>query len=441
MIPPRLRAWFAGANSPYWVAAALLLLGYADFITGVAHMGPGYRNWALDHHAYTDILAMSGDRYLHGAHPVPYLHDRIEYPVIVGFLLWLPSLLPGGPFVWYTAMYAVLAACVLSCVALLLRQDRRSAWWIAGSPALLLDVGINWDMVGIFFLVASVSAFSGGRRARSALATALGTLTKLFPVAAAPPMLVALALPFLRHATSGPKRAVTGRSASGPSGRADEEGATGSTRAAARAGLRRAGGWLAVFAGTCAVGTVPFLIVARSNVEWFYRYSNVRPEKDALWQLFGIGSTTFVNDASSLCIVVVIAFGLWALWRASPERVTTVVGLSIAGTLVLWMLVNKVWNPQYILWVFAAGAIASAPFRHFVTMALLAVVDNAFEFGLRRPDFQRSWITGVGYATTALRVAAFAALLVWIVGRLRSEARARPPAEHGMADRALLTSP
>ena len=49
---------------------------------------------------------LSVKHYVRGAHiihPVPYLHDKIEYPVLLGFILWLPSWLPGGPASWFAA--------------------------------------------------------------------------------------------------------------------------------------------------------------------------------------------------------------------------------------------------------------------------------------------------------------------------------------------------
>ena len=62
------------------VAAALLAIGWAFLVRGAAHPGVAYRPWAFDHHAYSDLLAMAGDRYFHGGRPTPYLEDRIEYP-------------------------------------------------------------------------------------------------------------------------------------------------------------------------------------------------------------------------------------------------------------------------------------------------------------------------------------------------------------------------
>ncbi len=57
------------------------------------------------------------------------------------------------------------AAATFGSIALLRRHHPASAWWIAASPALLLDAGINWDLIGIVFLVGAVVWF-GERRYR-----------------------------------------------------------------------------------------------------------------------------------------------------------------------------------------------------------------------------------------------------------------------------------
>ncbi|HET7826731.1 MAG TPA: hypothetical protein VFK90_15455, partial [Anaeromyxobacter sp.] len=97
------------ARHPTAIAIALALLwlalGYANVARGAAHAGAGYRFWAFQHHCYSDVIAMHGDRYLGGGRPRPYLDDKIEYPVLLGLALWAPSFLPGGPLAHFTATY------------------------------------------------------------------------------------------------------------------------------------------------------------------------------------------------------------------------------------------------------------------------------------------------------------------------------------------------
>src|SRR5438445_12865355 len=78
-----------------WPAAAccaLLVAAYLRTAEGTRHPSPwGYRNWAFAALAYSDILALHEDRGA-GRPAIPYLQDRIEYPVLMGFSMCWPSL-------------------------------------------------------------------------------------------------------------------------------------------------------------------------------------------------------------------------------------------------------------------------------------------------------------------------------------------------------------
>ena len=99
------------------LALVWLAIGYANVARGAAHAGAGYRFWAFQHHCYSDVIALHGDRYLGGGRPLPYLEDRIEYPVLLGVALWAASFAPGGALGHFTATYLFLSACLV--VALL----------------------------------------------------------------------------------------------------------------------------------------------------------------------------------------------------------------------------------------------------------------------------------------------------------------------------------
>jgi hypothetical protein len=144
--------------APYLVATAWLVLGWGFLVRGVEHPGVAYRPWAFRHHAYSDLLAMTGDRYLGGGRPLPYLEDRIEYPVLLGVALWAPSFLPGGQVVHFTASVVGLWLCLMASLALLRRLPGASPWWLAGTPAIAYYGALNWDLLPIALLLAAVLA-------------------------------------------------------------------------------------------------------------------------------------------------------------------------------------------------------------------------------------------------------------------------------------------
>ena len=404
---------------PYVVAGALLLVDYLLMARGLSHVRAGfdYQVWSLNHGLYSDILNLSLKHYIragHVIHPLPYVHDRIEYPVLLGFVLWLPSWLPGGPASWFAAAGVLTAAATFGSIALLRRQHPPSAWWIAATPALLLDAAINWDLVGIVFLVAAVVWFGERRFALSGASAALGTWFKLFPVIVAPMAVAALGARWWR-------------SSAAPELPTDTGTPDGSGAVVGPSPGRLVARWLIPFAALSAVITVPFLVVARSNTLWFFRFNSERPEKDSLWGMLGkvVGTTVVgnhtINDGSLLVVGAAVAYGAWMVWRTADADQARAVALATAMTIIAWMAVNKIWNPQYVLWVFAAGAIAAMPARYGVSLGILSAYDYWFEFVLRLPDQPNSY-SWVGFGSTIARTVIFVLMAAWCVRQLRRTA-------------------
>ena len=396
---------------PYALAGTLLLVDYLWLSRSLSLVGTHYGPSALNRGDYNDVLSLSSLHYLrpgHIIHPIPYVDDRIEYPVLLGLTLWLPTWLPGGPATWFAAAGVLTAAATFGSIALLRRHHPASVWWIAASPALLLDGGINWDLIGIFFLVGGVVWLGERRLGLSGASTALGTCFKLFPVVVAPMAVAALGSRWSRAR----------------SGRATAPGTDAAGRDVAR--------WVVPFGAVSAVVFVPFLILNASNTLWFIRFNDLRPQKDSLWELPArvLGSTLVgsgtINALSLVAVVAAVAYGARMVWLTPEPSQFRSVTLATALTMVVWMGVNKVWNPQYILWVFATSALAGMPARFGVALGALSVYDYGFEFILRRPDQHNPYLW-VGYIMEVARTVLFVLMVVWVVARLRAGRHA--PAE------------
>jgi hypothetical protein len=329
--------------------------------------------------------------------------------VLLGFILWLPSWLPGGPAAWFAAAGVLTTAATFGSIALVSRRSLRSAWWIAASPALLLDAGINWDLIGILFMVAAVVWFGEGRYRLSGVATALGTFFKLFPVVAAPMAVAALGSQWWRSLAGS---------------RPTDPGRPSPSAALAR--------WLIPFVVVSVVVMVPFLMVARSNTLYFFRFNSARPSKDSIWVVLDrVAGASFlsnhaVNTLSLLVVMAALAYGAWMVWRAPTPEHSQAMALATAMALIAWMAVNKVWNPQYVLWVFAAAALVSMPARYGVALGILSVWDWGFEFVLRLPERSNAY-TWAGYAASVARTVLFALMIAWVIGRLRQLLVTRVP--------------
>ena len=118
------RATLRRFAAPAAVACALFLAGYLRTAPGTSHPSPwGYRTWAFGALAYSDILALHEDR---GAqrHPLPYLQDKLEYPVLMGLGMWWPSVLAPERSGYFALTYLALALCGLGAL-----------WFLASLPA------------------------------------------------------------------------------------------------------------------------------------------------------------------------------------------------------------------------------------------------------------------------------------------------------------------
>ena len=119
-------------------------------------------------------------------------------------------------------------------------------------------------------------------------------------------------------------------------------------------------------------------------------------------------------------VTAAMAYAAWMVWRApGPDQQARAVALATAVAIIVWMAVNKVWNPQYVLWVFAAGALTAMPARFGVILGGVSILDYGFEFVLRLPDQTGPLQLGRLPAMLA-RTAIFAAMVAWAIGQLRA---------------------
>ncbi len=383
---------------PYAVAALWLALGFANLARGAAHPGVPYRPWAFDHHAYSDLLALAGDRYFQGGRPIPYLQDRIEYPPLLGLALWLPAFVSQDPLGYFTVSYTFLAAGGLAAVAFAGRVGGADRWWIAGSPALVYYAGLNWDLLPIALLLAAVLASERGRPAAAGALAALGASAKLWPIVLLPVLAAAL---------------VRGRD----------------LRALRRVGL--------AFAAVVLAVNLPLALSAHDRWSWFWRFNAARGAENSIWEVLRLSPATeklvsdaiFLNTAGALLLGTAVVFAVLCAWRAagSPGLARRAVALGVAFVLVAWIATNKVWSPQYALWACAAGALAAAPWRLLALHAVVAAVDYHVAFETRASRGLIHYFRFVYMAEEVVRFAAYVALAAWIGRELWRASTATSP--------------
>jgi hypothetical protein len=382
------------ARWPYVLAALWLIAGWAWLARGAAHAGVPYRPWAFDHHCYSDLLAMAGDRYFQGGRPFPYLEDRIEYPVLLGLALWLPSFAPGGPLGYFTAGALLLALCGLAAVALLARIPGARPWWLAATPALAYHGALDWDLLPIALLLLALALLARARPGACGAVVALGVSAKLWPVALVPGAAAVLL-------------------------------ARRDVRALGRGALAAMAAFLAVNA--------PFVALAPAAWTYFWSFNAGRGAENSAWELLRAWprlaplatDAAFLNAVSGSVVAAAAALAAAAAHRAArgPDALRAI-RLGTALVLVVWIATNKVWSPQYALWAFTAGALAAAPGWLFALHAVLAPLDYHLAFETRASRGLLHYFDTLYFAEEVVRGVAYLLLAAWIARELWRAARA-----------------
>ncbi len=322
---------------PVAAAAALVVLGFIFRIPCVR--AGGELKESLERLCYTDVYALYYSEGLHEG-VVPYFDVRedgryMEYPVLTG--AWMYAMAKLAPkanvnaYFWLTQVAFGLLI-VGGAAALARLVGWRRALYFAAAPTLLLLGGISWDLLAVVPMCLALLAFSAGRDGTAGLLLGIGAAAKLYP---------AFALPFLALQRL-------------------------------REGRKRAAAMLAVVSGlTILAVNLPVAVGAPRGWREFFRLNAERgADWDSIWhhidRVWHIGIPTLELNRNT-ALLFVAGFALLGLWQwlglRSPDDVDAAPGIrrstaSAMFILVAWFLmVNKVWSPQYGVWLLPLWAL------------------------------------------------------------------------------------
>ena len=297
--------------APFALAALQLLLGYRHYAPGAAHP-QDYHHYSFEALNYSDIvwLYLRDDT---AGHRRPYLDYALEYPPLIGGLIYLLGFAPDLR-AYFRLSYAVMAAGALATIAALRRLPGVNSWYFAAAPALFLYAGLNWDLPAIALTALALLAYSRGHDRWGTLALVGAIWCKLFPLAFVPAILVER------------------------------------LRARRLRAVLEIGGLLAL--GSAAIN----LPLARANYEhwrYFYTFNRDRAHTAGIWVLLPQLTVPEVNRLILLALLIAGA-GYVTMGFFSRRPVLLPLG---AVLLLLWLALNKVYSPQYALWVFLGLAL------------------------------------------------------------------------------------
>ncbi|ONF95649.1 hypothetical protein [Sphingomonas jeddahensis] len=314
------------AAGPYLLLAVTCLVGWLF----KAHCGAG---WTGDEQyltgCYSDAVPFWGLREV-AAGQLPYVEARIEYPVLTGALIWLEGLVvrtiggTRGDAIDFLLVVSIVNAALAFAVLHMMERAgvpliRR--WWWAGAPPLVLYLGHNWDMLAVAFAVAALLAGRRGEALAGAALAAIGTAAKLFPVLLLP--LLGLGALFRRDA----------------SWRDRLIGATALTATAI------------AFWG---VLNLPIALRAFENWSEFYTFSSARSGTAAsVWEIMAVQGWWATDIAArNLWSFVAFVGGAAAIVLLGWRRHRDVLWVLFTPVLAWFLLTNKVYSPQFDLWLY-----------------------------------------------------------------------------------------
>ncbi|MEV0180291.1 glycosyltransferase 87 family protein [Streptomyces sp. NPDC050625] len=308
-------AWFFGASSQYTHAC------YSD----IPHLYQG-RGFADGLVPYFDKL--QGDM------------EYLEYPVLTGVFMEVAAwLTPGSGSLqhqeqvyWFVnaGMLMVCAAVIAVCVS---RTHARRPWdglLVALAPAFALTATINWDLLAVALTAAAMLMWARGRSLAFGVLLGLATAAKLYPVLLLGALLVL---------------------------------------------CWRAGKWrdfgIALGGATIAWLAVNLPVMAFAFEGWskFYTFSQERGvDFGSFWLIWAQNSTSppstdTVNTLASLLMLLCCA-GIAVLTFTAPRRprFAQLAFLIVAA----FIVTNKVYSPQYVLWLVPLAALARPKWRDFL---------------------------------------------------------------------------
>ncbi|BBG05587.1 MULTISPECIES: glycosyltransferase family 87 protein [Pseudonocardia] len=281
----------------------------------------------------------------------------MEYPVLTGFFQYLNAQLTDGwqwlaermplptaldVVVYFNVTAFWLAAAWLTVVWAVLRLRPERPWdaaLVALSPLALVHVFTNFDALTVALATGALLALRRDRPGWAGVLIGLGAAAKLYPLL----LLVPIVLVGWRRRSSG-----------------------GLVRAAWATGAAAAA-WVAV--------NLPVALAWPRGWAEFFLLNRTRPaDPDSIWyalswftgwagfdgQLADGRAPAVLNAVTAVLMVLAVAAIAWLALRApQPPAVAELAFLCVAA----FLLVNKVWSPQYSLWLVPLAVLAIPRWR------------------------------------------------------------------------------
>lgn len=276
------------------------------------------------HECYSDLPALFDARGLVD-HTWPYSSptNAVEYPPLTGMVMWATALITPRGFnsdKIYFLINILLIAFLFIGAALIVAKINPVKWYLLPVlPAVVASLYINWDMWAVVTALLSIYWFDRQKYSWSSIALAISIATKFFPVV----LLIPIFVIFLKQRQY---------------------------RAGLRYLLQSSLLWILINA--------PFALTTPTGWWRFFKLNNLRPaDLGSLWQalnLFNIDTPHLNLYWLALFLLLSLAVATRLFRIASTPTLAQISFIFVA----LFTACNKVYSPQYVLWLAPLGVIA-----------------------------------------------------------------------------------
>jgi len=373
---------------------------------------------------FSDIRGFYGMHFSDGQHQWPYsvrtllgtteIRNPVEYPALTGLIMWLISFfVEPAQFAWvdYFRITASFHVVLYAITTYYIKGLAGRKWAIvfAISPAVLYSLNRNWDIWAIVAMIWAIYLFEKGKFRMSAVVLAVSVATKFFPIV----LLFPIFIYFVRRKEF---------------------------RTFVEYFLITMGSWLLI--------NLPFMLINFRGWSYFYEFSYKRGLGSAsifeVTGILGFGIPTWSILFYILNALLFGGLGLY-LWKSARNVPLTE---SAFFTMFAFILFNKQYSMQYVIWLAALAVLALAHLsqkRQF-TMLYIYAIWQASELVFQYSFFQQiltninantatpasPQISSSTYATTGIIRYALAVLFTVLLARyLYQEKKSELPAKSG----------
>lgn len=257
--------------------------------------------------------------------PIPELSEiipPIEYPVIVGTIIWLLSFITpqqGIADVNYFDVNSIFNVLLFTATNFyLFKIIKNKVFFFLFAPAVFFSLFINWDMWAVLPTITAVYYFDRNKYKASGVLLAIATAAKFYPIVLLLPIACIL---FKRD----------------------------------RAKLRQ---YLFVFLGCYLLINLPYILSDFAGWKYFFEFSfNRGIGYGSIWEATGLLGLAVTNLNLFYTLTTIVVFALVTIYYLKYADLESLYLIAFFAVFAFTVF-SKVYSPQYVLWLTPLAVLA-----------------------------------------------------------------------------------